>query len=59
VRLAGSKERPLHDDAVTMGEIVLLAFASAFWPRLIAITVIALQAPNPTPLLLSSSSEDC
>jgi hypothetical protein len=35
-----------------MGEIVLLAFASAFWPLLIAITVIALQAPNPTPLLL-------
>jgi Sap, sulfolipid-1-addressing protein len=35
-----------------MGEIVLLALGSALWPLLIAITVIALQAPNPTPLLL-------
>ena len=42
----------MHDDPVTMGEIVLLAFGSAFWPLLIAITVIALQAPNPMPLLL-------
>jgi hypothetical protein len=42
----------LHDDQVTMGEIVLLAFGSALWPLLIAITVIALHAPDPTPLLL-------
>jgi hypothetical protein len=37
-----------------MGEIVLLAFGSALWPLLIAVTVIALQAPNPTPLVPGS-----
>ena len=39
-----------------MGEIVLLAFGSALWPLLIAITVIALQAPNPKPAAKGGSS---
>lgn len=34
-----------------MIEIVLLAFASALWPALIAVVVIALRSPNPVQLL--------
>jgi hypothetical protein len=36
---------------VTNVEILLLAIASAFWPLLIAVTVIALRCPNPPRLL--------
>lgn len=34
-----------------MAEILLLAIGSAFWPLLIAVTVIALRCPNPPRLL--------
>jgi hypothetical protein len=34
-------------------ELLLLAFASAFWPLLVAVVIIALRAPHPPRLLIS------
>ena len=34
-------------------EILLLAFASALWPLLMAVVVVALRSPRPEPLLLA------
>ena len=36
-----------------MGEVVLLAIASAFWPILLAVVLIALRAQHPPRLLMS------
>jgi hypothetical protein len=42
--------RPLEEDRA-MVEIFLLALASALWPLLIAVTIVALRSPDPPKLL--------